>query len=567
MTQETRTTLKDGINTDVADGGANTAADVRTQLIDLADSAFILSTDTADNITEGSTNKFFTIEAAQDAVGGAFDSTLVYTDGSNSMGRAAITGDITISAGSNTAAIGSGVIVNADVSASAAIATSKLAALTANRLAITDGSGFLTNNTVTATEAGYLSGVTSAIQTQLDSKQGEITLTTSGSSGPATLIGDTLNIPQYTGGGGGDVIGPGSSTDDAVVTFNGTDGTTIQNSTLLYSSGNLSGMTTITVPNTGLHILDTNASHDLIVAAGSDLTADRTLTITTGDSDRTLTISGNTTISGTNTGDQTTVTGNAGTATALQTARTIGGVSFDGTASIVPQTIQVADAGGDTTTFVLLAGSATGNLQPLTDSGLAYNATTDVLATNISGNAATVTTNANLTGDITSTGNSTSIASGVIINADINASAAIDATKIADGSVTSTEFQYINTLTSNAQTQLNAKASTTQTAEGAGGVIGGALSDTDYRVFLKMPHGGTITETTTRSTAGTATATFKVNTTALGGTANSVSTSEQSQSHSSTNTFAADDDIVITISSNSGCENMSFMIKYTRTLS
>jgi len=33
----------------------------------------------------------------------------------------------------------------------------------------------------------------------------------------------------------------------------------------------------------------------------------------------------------------------------------------------------------------------------------------------------------------------------------------IDATKIADGSVTSTEFQYINTLSSNAQTQLDAK--------------------------------------------------------------------------------------------------------------
>ena len=50
-----------------------------------------------------------------------------------------------------------------------------------------------------------------------------------------------------------------------------------------------------------------------------------------------------------------------------------------------------------------------------------------------------------------------SYAAGSIVNADINASAAIDATKIADGSVTSTEFQYINTLSSNAQTQLNTK--------------------------------------------------------------------------------------------------------------
>ena len=35
---------------------------------------------------------------------------------------------------------------------------------------------------------------------------------------------------------------------------------------------------------------------------------------------------------------------------------------------------------------------------------------------------------------------------------------ALDATKIADGTVTSTEFQYINTLASNAQTQLDTKA-------------------------------------------------------------------------------------------------------------
>ncbi len=47
-------------------------------------------------------------------------------------------------------------------------------------------------------------------------------------------------------------------------------------------------------------------------------------------------------LSGTNTGDQASVTGNAGTATALQTARTIGGVSFDGTANI---TVGSATAG------------------------------------------------------------------------------------------------------------------------------------------------------------------------------------------------------------------------------
>ena len=47
-----------------------------------------------------------------------------------------------------------------------------------------------------------------------------------------------------------------------------------------------------------------------------------------------------------------------------------------------------------------------------------------------------------------------------IVNADIKAAAAIDATKIADGSVTNAEFQYIGGLTSDAQTQIDAKATT-----------------------------------------------------------------------------------------------------------
>lgn len=58
-----------------------------------------------------------------------------------------------------------------------------------------------------------------------------------------------------------------------------------------------------------------------------------------------------------------------------------------------------------------------------------------LVGTNISGTAANltagnVTTNANLTGDVTSVGNATAIASGVIVNADVNASAAIAYSKL-----------------------------------------------------------------------------------------------------------------------------------------
>jgi Collagen triple helix repeat (20 copies) len=109
-------------------------------------------------------------------------------------------------------------------------------------------------------------------------------------------------------------------------------------------------------------------------------------------------------------------------------------------------------------------------------------------------------------------------------------------------------------------------AAQSQTDEQISGFIA-SPSDKSYTIALKMAHGGTITECTTKSASGTCTATFKVNSTALGGTANSVSSSEQSQAHSTTNTFVAGDDIVLTVSSNSSCADMSFTIKYTRVLS
>jgi hypothetical protein len=49
--------------------------------------------------------------------------------------------------------------------------------------------------------------------------------------------------------------------------------------------------TGLTFPNGGLKILDTNASHSLAIVPGSNITANRTLTVTTGDASRTLDIS------------------------------------------------------------------------------------------------------------------------------------------------------------------------------------------------------------------------------------------------------------------------------------
>jgi hypothetical protein len=64
--------------------------------------------------------------------------------------------------------------------------------------------------------------------------------------------------------------------------------------------------------------------------------------------------------------------------------------------------------------------------------------------------------NVAMTGDIGITNAGvTSIASGVVVNADVNASAAIDATKIHNGSITNTEFGYLNGLSGAIQTQID----------------------------------------------------------------------------------------------------------------
>lgn len=105
------------------------------------------------------------------------------------------------------------------------------------------------------------------------------------------------------------------------------------------------------------------------------------------------------------------LTGNSSTATALQNARTIGAVSFNGTANIVPQTIQTVDDTTDTTTFVLLgnaSGSQTGGQQPKTNSALGFNAATGALsATSFVGSLAV--------GNITGLGTGVATALGVNI--------------------------------------------------------------------------------------------------------------------------------------------------------
>jgi hypothetical protein len=85
-------------------------------------------------------------------------------------------------------------------------------------------------------------------------------------------------------------------------------------------------------------------------------------------------------------------------------------------------------------------------------------------------------------------------------------------------------------------------------------------ANTYYPLVLKAEKPCRITEITTQSTAGTCTATFAVNGMPIG-TANSVSTTEQSIAHNSL--VGQDQTLSLTISANAACLNMSFSIKYT----
>lgn len=123
----------------------------------------------------------------------------------------------------------------------------------------------------------YFNGSALASGSSVSGTTGTISIFT----GP-TALGDSI-ITQAAG-----VVMVGGSQ-----TVSGTFG--VSGATTLSSTLNVAGIATFI--NTGLHVLDTNASHDLIITPGSDLTSDRILTITTGDAARTVTLSGNPTLS------------------------------------------------------------------------------------------------------------------------------------------------------------------------------------------------------------------------------------------------------------------------------
>lgn len=136
--------------------------------------------------------------------------------------------------------------------------------------------------------------------------------------------------------------------------------------------------------------------------------ADSVMQLNMQDGNHTLSMAGNltvpssATVSGVNTGDQTSVSGNAATATALQTPRNINGVAFDGTANIT-----VTAAAGTLTGATLASGVTASSLTSFgasialgtPASGNLANCTFPTLNQNTTGSSAKWTTARSLAGN------------------------------------------------------------------------------------------------------------------------------------------------------------------------
>ncbi len=177
---------------------------------------------------------------------------------SNQPADVAMTGDITIT-NAGVTSISNGTIVNADINAAAAIALSKLAtttpfswitadsggvlsstSVTASKAVASDSSGLPVASSTTAAELAFVSGVTSAIQTQINTKLAK--------------AGDTMTGVLNMGGNKIQSVANGTSASDAVnfgqlryfQTVQGTNTTTFTTTSTSYADTHLTATITPT---------------------------------------------------------------------------------------------------------------------------------------------------------------------------------------------------------------------------------------------------------------------------------------------------------------------------------
>ena len=274
-------------------------------------------------------------------------------------------GDVSFAVAGGAGTIASNVIYNANINSGAAIDYSKLAALNSTNILVGSSANVATSTAVTGDVTISNTGVTTIGADKVTNSQlanmGATTVKVNATTSTADPTDLSVGTNTVVGRVAGDIVAAKVVTDqiaDNAVTFaklqDGVANTVLARAaatngdvagvalaasqllgrgpagditaislgsnlsitgTTLDSTGSGGGIadgatltTGLTFPVSGLHILDTDASHDLIISPGGDLTADRTLTLTTGDANRTITLTGDTSLSGTNTGDNATNT-------------------------------------------------------------------------------------------------------------------------------------------------------------------------------------------------------------------------------------------------------------------
>ena len=338
-----------------------------------------------------------------------------------------------------------------------------------------------------------------AIKTYVDAQVGGADLDFSGDAGGSQSIDLDAQTLSLTGGTGIDTTGSAQTMTFAIDTAVVVDKTTAQTLT----NKTLTTPTIASITNGGTVTIPSGAD-TLVARTSTDILTNKTL------SSPTLTSPViNTAISGTAFKDEDNMSSDSATSVASQQSikayvdneiatipvgditSVVAGTGMTGGATTGVATLNVIGGAGITAnadnitidnSVVTLTGSQalsnkTGNISQWTNDAGYLTAETDNQTLSFStpnltisnGNAvnlSTLTTGlitasstdtfTNKTIDADGTGNSITN----IENANIKAAAAIDATKIADGSVTSAEFQFINTLSSNAQTQIDSKQAT-----------------------------------------------------------------------------------------------------------
>ena len=182
--------------------------------------------------------------------------------------------------------------------------------------ATTSRNGYLTSTDWTTFNNKFAFSDTTSLNltTRFASKQNNLTLTTTGTSGAATLVGATLNIPQYSGGGGGSgtVTSVGLSA-PSIFTVSGSPVTTSGTLALTYSGNALP------LANGGTGATDAANAR---ISLGGTTSGISLFTLTNSVSDKFIKVNSNNTITLLNAADTRTTIG-AGTGSVTSVAMSV----------------------------------------------------------------------------------------------------------------------------------------------------------------------------------------------------------------------------------------------------